>query len=341
MLVALAPVLLVLAAAWFLFSTFQPLKGDGEGKVRVTVPEKASVGDIGTLLEKRGVVSSAFFFQVRATVGGDRGSLRPGTYTLAKGMSSSSAIGRLTAGPPANVVQVTVPEGRARSEVADIVKQAGLRGSYAKASTRSAGLSPRSYGARRARDLEGFLYPSTYELKKGTTSRALVRDQLTAFKKNFRKVDMRAARKANLSPYEVLIIASMIDREAQLKRERSVISSVIYNRLRDNIPLGIDATIRFATDNWSEPLTESDLKISSPYNTRTRQGLPPGPIGSPGLAAIRAAARPRKTGFLYYVVKPGSCGEHAFSKTFEQFQKDARRYDTARAQRGGKSPQDC
>ncbi|MBA2504324.1 MAG: endolytic transglycosylase MltG [Thermoleophilaceae bacterium] len=337
----MAPVILVLVAIWFLFSTFQPLKGDGEGEVRVVIPQQASVGDIAKRLEKAGVVDSSFFFQVRTTVGGDRGALRPGLYTLKKDMSYSAAIGELTQGPPANVVQVTVPEGRSRGEVADIVKDAGLRGSYSTASLRNSELNPARYGGRKAKNLEGFLFPSTYELKKGATARALVREQLETFKKNIRKVDLKAARKANLSPYEVLIIASMIDREAQLAKERPIISSVIYNRLRDDIPLGIDATIRFATDNWSDPLTESDLKISSPYNTRTRQGLPPGPIGSPGLAAIRAAARPRRTAFLYYVVKPGSCGEHAFSKTFEQFQKDARRYDTAREQRGGKSPQDC
>ena len=150
-----------------------------------------------------------------------------------------------------------------------------------------------------------------------------------------------AAKRRKLTAYDVLTIASMVDREAQIPRERPLVASVIYNRLREGIPLGIDATIRFATNNWNRPLRQSQLAIDSPYNTRSRKGLPPGPRGSPGLAAIRAAARPARTGFLFYVVKPGTCGEHAFSKTDAEFQRDVGRYNTERARRGGKSPTNC
>ena len=152
---------------------------------------------------------------------------------------------------------------------------------------------------------------------------------------------MRAAKRRRLTTYDVLTIASMVDREAQIARERPIIASVIYNRLRRGEPLGIDATIRFATNNWTRPLRESQLQLDSPYNTRTRQGLPPGPIGSPGIAAIRAAARPARTGFLFYVVKPGTCGEHAFSRTSAEFDEDVRRYNDERSRRGGKSPTNC
>jgi uncharacterized YceG family protein len=124
-------------------------------------------------------------------------------------------------------------------------------------------------------------------------------------------------------------------------RERPVVAAVIYNRLHARQPLGIDATIRYATGNWSSPLTKSELAIDSPYNTRRNPGLPPGPIGNPGLASIEAAARPARVGYLYYVVKPGTCGEHAFSTTFAQFQQDQRRYDQARQAAGGRSPTRC
>ncbi len=139
----------------------------------------------------------------------------------------------------------------------------------------------------------------------------------------------------------MLIIASMVEREAQIPRERALIASVIYNRLRQGIPLGIDATVRFATNNWTRPLTRSQLAIDSPYNTRARQGLPPGPIGNPGLESIEAAARPRRTGYLFYVVKPGTCGEHDFSETDAEFQRDVDRYNRERARRGGQSPTNC
>ena len=331
-----------LIAVWFLVSLFQPFGGEGEGKVRVTIPAGTSIGDVADLLEERGVVKSAFFFQLRARTTGQREDIKQGTFTLKRDMSYTAALVTITTGPPANVVNVTVPEGRSRREVAPITKQAGLKGSYSRLTRRSPVLNPRAYGARRATNLEGFLFPSTYELKKkGATTRALVRDQLRTFKREFRKVDLRAARRRKLSPYDVLIIASMVDRETLLPRERRTVASVIYNRLRDRIPLGIDATIRFATNNWTRPLRESELAIDSPYNTRENQGLPPGPIGSPGLAAIKAAANPAKTKFIYYVVKPGTCGQHAFSTNDAQFQRDVERYNSEREARGGKSPDSC
>src|SRR6185312_7814941 len=118
-------------------------------------------------------------------------------------------------------------------------------------------------------------------------------------------------------------------------------AAVIYNRLHDGMPLQIDATIRFATNNFTQPVSSSDLQLDSPYNTYTNTGLPPTPIGNPGLASIEAAARPARVGYLYYVVKPGTCGEHAFSSTFAQFQQDQRRYEEARRAAGGKSPTKC
>jgi uncharacterized YceG family protein len=165
--------------------------------------------------------------------------------------------------------------------------------------------------------------------------------QLEAFEREFATVSLRYARSKNLNAYDVLTIASMVEREAQLPRERRLVASVIYNRMSERMHLGIDATIRFAVDNWTEPLTQSQLAIDSPYNTRTHLGLPPGPIGSPGIAAIRAAARPADTDHLFYVVKPGTCGEHAFSATDAEFQQDVARYNAERARRGGKSPTDC
>ena len=116
---------------------------------------------------------------------------------------------------------------------------------------------------------------------------------------------------------------------------------MIYNRLREGMPLGIDATTRFATGNYTQPLTESELAVDSPYNTRTNAGLPPGPIDSPGLASIEAAAHPAKVDYLFYVVEPGACNKLAFSSTEAEFQADVERYNSAREAAGGKSPDSC
>ena len=340
-LVALAALLvLALGLVWFLGALFQPFKGRGGDQVRVVVPRGLGVGQIGDLLERRGVVSSSFFFQLRARLSGDSSKLKPGSYRLRRDMSYGTALAAVERGTPPNIVVVVIPEGRSRREVAPLVN-GRLAGSYLGATRRSGVLDPGSYGGRRARDLEGFLFPATYELKRGRSASALVDQQLGVFRQKFEDVDMGYARSKNLSPYEVLTIASLVEREAQVPRERPLIASVIYNRLKQGIPLGIDATVRFVTGNWTRPLRESEIRNPSPYNTRRTAGLPPGPIGSPGLASIQAAAHPARTRYLFYVVKPCGRGQHAFSATDAQFQRDVRRYNDERAKRGGKSPTDC
>jgi uncharacterized YceG family protein len=326
---------------WLVLALFQPGKGDGEGSVAVTIPRGAGVGDIGDLLAERGVIDSGTMFEIRATLSGSRGDLKPGIYELSRDMSYASALDVLTEGPSPNLANVTIPEGTARREVADEVREAGLKGSYVKATVRSRSLNPRRYGAERPRDLEGFLFPATYQLRRGSDVDSLVDKQLAAFEQNWAKVNLRAARRANLTPYDVLIIASLVEREAQVDRERPLIASVIYNRLRDGTTLGIDATVRYAVNNWTEPLKRSELASPSPYNTRLRPGLPPGPIGNPGLASMRAAARPAKTGYRFYVVKPGACGEHLFAETDAEHQRNVARYEAARQAAGGQSPTDC
>jgi UPF0755 protein len=339
-LVALGALLLVIVgAAWFAISLFQPFKGDGDGEVRVTIPQGASLGEIADLLEAKGVVSSSSFFQLRARLAGRSGNLKPGNYTLARDMSFIAALDRLEQGLPPDVVQVTIPEGLSRVEVARRVKQ--LKGNYLKQTRRNPALDPGDYKAKGAKTLEGFLFPATYELKKGQPVRKLVDQQLTAFKRNFDQVDLRYARSKNLTPYDVLIIASLIEREAAVAKERPLIASVIYNRLHDGLRLDIDATVRFVTGNWTKPLKVSELQNQSPYNTRVHSGLPPGPIGSPGLASIKAAAHPAKTNYLFYVAAVCGNGKHKFASTDAQFQKYVDAYNRARDERGGKSPTEC
>jgi uncharacterized YceG family protein len=337
---AVAGGLLSLIAVWFLLSLFQPFKGSGGDAVAVTIPPGAGVSAIGDVLEEKGVISSPFFFRLRASLEGASGDFKAGEFQLREGMGHGAAIDALREPPPSDTVTVTIPEGLARAEIANVVGDA-LRGDYEAATRRSPVLDPSDYGGRQARDLEGFLFPATYELKPNRPVRELVRRQLVTFKRRMRQVDMRYARRKNLNVYDVLTIASMVEREAQLDKERKLIASVIYNRLKEGIPLGIDATIRFATGNWSEPLKQSELAIDSGYNTRLNQGLPPGPIGNPGLASIEAAARPARTDYLFYVVKPNTCGEHSFSETDAEFQRDVERYNAERAARGGQSPTDC
>jgi UPF0755 protein len=342
--VVLLLILALAAVAVFAFMLYQPFHGKGYDAVVVRIPPGSSAGDIGKLLSAKDVVESSFFFALRARVEGDRGKLQAGTYTLKRSMPYKDALAALTQAPKAApTIDVTLPEGPSRRELAPRVKAAGVRGSYVDASASSRLLRPRTYGAPKGtRSLEGFLFPDTYQLRSRTaTAKALVNLQLRQFKTEFAKVDLKRARRKHLSRYDVLIIASMIEREAQVPKDRRLISAVIYNRLQRGIPLGIDATLRYRLNNWSKALRESELNINSDFNTRRRIGLPPTPIGNPGLASIQAAANPTNVKYLFYVVKPCGNGAHAFSTTDAQFQKDVAAYNRARDKRGGKDPSHC
>jgi cell division protein YceG involved in septum cleavage len=238
------------------------------------------------------------------------------------------------------VKEITIPEGYDRHQIGDLAKQDGLKGDYVKASESVKGFNPAKYGADNPSSLEGFLFPATYELPRHPTVDDLIGRQLDAFKQYFSKVDLSYAKSKNLTPYDVLIIASMIEREAIIEKDRPLIAAVIYNRLREDMPLQIDATIRYAENNWTKPLSESDLHIDSPYNTYTNTTLPPTPIGNPGLASIKAAAHPANVNYLYYVAKTNGCG-HFFTASYQQFLAASDKYNAAREAAGGKSPANC
>jgi UPF0755 protein len=241
--------------------------------------------------------------------------------------------------PPPKIVRVTIPEGETRGQIARIAVAKGLSGSYLAAARRSSLLDPAHYGAPAGTpNLEGFLFPATYELYAGSPARRLVAEQLQAFEENFGRDEIRRAHELHITPYQLLIVASMVEREALLTRDRPKVAAVIYNRLRLGMALGIDATIRYALNDFSAPLTEAQLQTNSPYNTRTHVGLPPTPISNPGVAAIEAAAHPAHVPYLYYVNGADGCGDLVFSTSSAEFEHNAAAYNEAVARNGGHEP---
>jgi len=334
-------VVAALFVLWFLGALFQPFHGDGSGSVQVTVPKGSSVSEVGDLLADKDVIDNSTLFQVRVTLAGKRSEIYSGHFTLANNMSYGAAIDALSTAPVKRTLTVTIPEGYTRSQAAQVVEEAGVPGDYTKATVKSKYLDPAAYGGKGAQDLEGFLFPDTFELKPKAPVEDLVQLQLQDFKRRIKGVDMSYAKSKNLTVFDVVTIASMVEDEAGVDSQRGLVASVIYNRLHEGMPLGIDATIRFATGNYTEPLTESELAIDSPYNSRTNAGLPPGPISNPGLESIEAAAHPPKTGYLFYVTTPGACGKLTFAKTEAEFEAAVEKYNSAREAAGGNSPDSC
>jgi len=332
--------------AWFSISLFQPFSGAGSGRVIVSIPRGASASQIGSILARRGVVSSAFFFEVRALIEGRRGDLHSGRFALKHNMSYAAAIDALSKPPPSLIaIKLVIPEGYTRMQIARLAQEDDLAGDYLRASQSSAQLSPTRYGAPRGTpNLEGFLFPATYDLSAGVPAARLVAQQLTAFRERFASAEVRRARALGITPYELLTVASMIEREARTPRDRPLIAAVIYNRLRRGMPLGVDATIYYAlalrdgVSAFERQLTEVDLHVDSPYNTRIRKGLPPTPISNPGMASIEAAAHPAHVRYLYYVAAPDGCGEHVFAATLARFRADVAAYDAALRRGGGHLP---
>jgi len=247
------------------------------------------------------------------------------------GASSGPATQDTTTGPPPKpVLRIVFPEGFTRVEMADRITAVNKIAEDKRQITPK--LSEQEYlrvtkttdppagFPKNVPNLEGFLFPATYDFTEDTTSKELVGDQLEAFDRNWSQIDLRYAKSKNLTPYDVLTIASMIEKEVQVPKERPLVAAVIYNRLHLDMPLGIDATIRYGLNiPPTQAILQSQLETPSPYNTRCCPGIPPTPIGNPGLASMQAAAHPAKVDYLYFVRKPDHV-HHFFTASDAEFQ---------------------
>jgi UPF0755 protein len=270
-----------------------------------------------------------------AAIGGSDNSSKNAATTLSSTLVYRTVTRSTANGPVVTVLampkpfHVIFPEGFTRKQMA--ARVGAVAGIAAHKSKRRPKLSKRSYVAATAtprvpscfrakpRRIEGFLFPATYEFFQQTSSRQLVQNQLDAFCENWKQIDLGYARSKNLTPYDVLIIASMVEKETLSPDERQLVSAVIYNRLHAGMPLGIDATLRYGLDiPPTESIRQSQLESNSPYNTRKRQGLPPTPIANPGLASLQAAAHPAKVKYLYFVRKPDK-KHHFFTASYQAF----------------------
>jgi UPF0755 protein len=234
---------------------------------------------------------------------------------------------------PPKTFRVIFPEGFTREEMAarisavDAIAQRkrgfdpAITAKGYLAATASSALPGRFAGDRKRRSLEGFLFPAAYDLFQRDPARVLVAKQLAAFQAAWGRIDLGYARSKNLTAYDVLVIASMVEKEAVVDGERPLVAAVIYNRLHARMPLQIDATIRYALHvPGTKALTESELRDGTPYNTRIHPGLPPTPIANPGLPSMLAAAHPAKVSYLYFVAKPDR-RHHFFTASFTEFQR--------------------
>ncbi len=249
-----------------------------------------------------------------------------------RGHGSSAAPPTTTSAVPPPPLRIIFPEGFTRKDMAERItavdkiarQKRHVRPRLSQRSylalTASSLLPGRFAADRKRRSLEGFLFPATYDFDATTTTAQLVQEQLKAFRENWAKLDLAYARSKHLNRYDVLIIASMVEKEALAPDDRPKIAAVIYNRLKARMPLGIDATLRYGLHiPGTQSIRRSQLESDSAYNTRKRVGLPPTPIANPGLASLQAAAHPARVDYLYFVRKPDRV-HHFFTSSYRAFQ---------------------
>jgi len=294
--------------------------------VAFTIEEGASGQEVVNALHDRGVLRCATVSRWLLARSGRADEVRAGTYELTTNMTPSEAFAVITRPPPpVPTVRLTIPEGYRLTQIADRVHEViGIpAGRFVDAAGRGHWSLPPYLP--KGKPLEGFLFPQTYEfLADGTTAGDVIDRLLQEFGTEVASLPWQNADRLGVRPYQVVTIASMIEREARVPEDRPLIAAVIYNRLDRGMALEIDATVAYIDPDPANGLTASDFRIRSPYNTRLHTGLPPTPIASPGLASLQAALDPAKVGYLFYVLC-GADGHHVFSTSYDQFVKDKAR----------------
>ncbi|MGI8855552.1 MAG: endolytic transglycosylase MltG [Thermomicrobiales bacterium] len=351
--IVLAGLTLVGARAAYDYARDSAAKPTGQS-VNILIGKNESVAEIGTDLHSKGIISNVNIFRAYVFVNQKAKYFQEGTYTLQKGMSLSQVVARISGTEvvttiiPPNEVNVRIPEGVRIEQIPGILRDAGL-GTASADFLAAAKAGPWDYDFLKDRpqgaSLEGFLFPDTYKFADDIDAKTVIKTMLDTYQVRWKAaMDSQPAPVRGKTPagvsnmYQVVILASIIEREAGSDADRADISSVYYNRLRLQpaaLPLQADPTVQYAVGNeavwWKKDLTQDDLNVNSPYNTYPNAGnpkgvLPPTPICSPSLKSLQAALTPSDTKFLFFVAKNDGTDTHAFAATNDEQEANKRKY---------------
>ena len=307
-----------LGAGLYLLKQINPSGGPGE-KVAVDIVPGTTVSGVATKLEDEGVITSAGIFRLYLKATGDAGSIQAGEYELRKNLSMGDTKAALRRGPSIKFQKLTVPEALTLEKIADKVGELPGRSRDRFLAAARSGEVRSKYQPPGSTNLEGLLFPDTYLLTDKEDETAIVRRLVNRFDQVADEVGLGTAERPNgLGAYQLIVAASLVESEAKVDEDRTLIASVISNRLKIGMKLQIDATVLYAIGHKDRVLY-SDLEVDSPYNTYKIDGLPPTPISASGRASLEAMLRPAQTTYLYYVLSDKS-GKHAFATTSAEFE---------------------
>ena len=316
-------------------------KPDDESYVQIEIPEGTSASGISSLLEENNVVRHAREFSLYSRIHHVDNSFQAGVYALSPSLTMAE-IAQIISTGKVNTIKITIPEGYTEYDIAKAVaKEDGIdRKKFIKL-LESGKYEDKYSFLEDAQDnehkLEGYLVPDTYSVTAGMSEDEIIRMLLDAHKDLRTKKALNKAKKLKRSWNEIIIIASIIEKECVAVSDQPLVSSVIYNRLKKDMPLQMDSTIQYVLElggEHKEDMLYDDTEIESPYNTYTNPGLPAGPICCPGKSAIEAALNPAKTKYLYFVVDDALDGTMAFSEDYNDFLADKDAYYAAREEEG-------
>lgn len=315
----------VLGVIYLIYSTAvggdrQAASDTSSEKATVEVVKGDTLSSVADKLDEAGVIGSATLFKLEARLGGSSTEIKPGEYSFGPDDDTDAILRKLTSGKDVPTFAVTIPEGLTLEQTAETVAAS----SNISAADFEAAAKKTDYGYAFLKDpavktTEGYLFPKKYEFEEGTNASQMVDRFLEQYLIETEGLDIEGAKdRLNLTEHELVTVASLIERESANSEERPLVASVIYNRIRQGMPLQIDATIQYARGEPKEELSLDDLKIDSPYNTYENPGLPPGPIASPSRESLQAAIKPAETDYVYYVLKANG-KEHYFTNNYDDF----------------------
>lgn len=308
---------------------------DAGSTIQITIEKGMRAQKVAELLEEQGLIRNAFLFSGWLKLEDEGSRFQAGVYEMTPGMTREQIVEKLNNGDTiaAATIRFTIPEGFTIQQIADRLAESGDAGKekFLETAKQISALSGSIWTSAIPVDtnlrfpLEGYLFPETYEMKRGSTEADIINRMLAELD---RKLDQlpedwqTVLEERGLTVHQLLTIASLVEREVVLEEERPIVAGVIHNRLKKKMPLQIDATIQYLLDKQKERLLEADLKVDSPYNTYTNPGVPPGPIAAPSLKSIEAALYPEESDYLYYVTKKDGSNSHLFAVTYKQHLKN-------------------
>ena len=304
-----------------LHSMGKAMDPSSEEVVTVEIPEGSGTGAIGSILEENGLVKSAFSFKLKSRIDGNDGEYKAGSYELSPSMTLEEIMDIIIEGKQ-QTLTLTIPEGFTLNQIAEKVEEAGCCTADDFLQEAQNGDFDFEYndsmvsGSAR---YEGFLYPDTYEVFENESAHSIIQRMLERFEEIYDQAAADSDMTSSYNVYQLVTVASLVEREAKLDEERPLVASVVYNRLAKGMNLQMCSTVQYALGTPKARLLYSDLEIDSPYNTYKYSGLPAGPIASPGKASLEAALNPADTDYLYFVLSAEGSSSHKFAASGNDF----------------------